>query len=107
MRHATWIALEASPVWRKMYGAYRKLPAAARSPIRWVTMPRWHAATTLIQVASGKKVVAGPFRGMRLELSELPTAITPSGWRIGHHAAELLRSKPSPRCTGSLNALRY
>jgi hypothetical protein len=69
MRHATWIALEASPVWRKMYGAYRKLPAAARSPIRWVTMPRWHAATTLIQVASGKKVVAGPFRGMRLELS--------------------------------------
>ena len=89
MRHATWIALEASPVWRKMYGAYRKLPAAARSPIRWVTMPRWHAATTLIQVASGKKVVAGPFRGMRLELSPVSRRLLWSATYSGSTELEL------------------
>jgi hypothetical protein len=71
MRHATWLAIESSPFWRNIYRTYRRLPAGARSPIRWLTMPRWHLATAVIRMAARNKVVAGPFRGMTLELSPL------------------------------------
>src|SRR5258708_5077082 len=71
MRHATWLAIEASPFWRKIYRTYRKLPAGVRSPIRWLTTPRWHLATTVIRMTARNKVVAGPFRGMMLELSPI------------------------------------
>ncbi|HVC50580.1 MAG TPA: hypothetical protein VND87_01025 [Stellaceae bacterium] len=71
MRHATWLKIEASPFWYGVYRGYRTLPGGARAPLRWLTMPRWHLAVLLVRTASRNRVVAGPFRGMKLALSGL------------------------------------
>jgi hypothetical protein len=72
MRYATWQKIEASPFWHGVYRSYRSLvPASARAPLRALLTPRWHIATSLVRAASRHRVVAGPFRGMRLELSPL------------------------------------
>ncbi|MGH7095444.1 MAG: hypothetical protein ACREFB_18170, partial [Stellaceae bacterium] len=71
MRHATWLKIEASPFWYGVYRGYRILPGGARAPLRWLMMPRWHLAVVLVRAASRNRVVAGPFRGMKLALSGL------------------------------------
>jgi hypothetical protein len=71
MRHATWLRLEASPFWSRLYRNYRTLPDRYRAPIRWLLTPRWQLATWTVRAAARNRVVAGPFRGMRLELSPL------------------------------------
>ncbi len=69
MRHATWQRLEASPFWFDLYEAYRRLPAALRAPLRLVLMPQWYLAAYVVRAAARNRVVAGPFRGMKLRLS--------------------------------------
>lgn len=71
MRHATWVRLEASPFWYEFYRWYRRLPNGVRAPLRTLLMPRWQLATLLVRAASRNRVVAGPFRGMRISLSAL------------------------------------
>ena len=71
MRHATWVRLEASPFWYDLYRSYRRLPTGLRAPLRMLLTPRWHLATLLVRAASRNRIVAGPFRGMRISLSAL------------------------------------
>ena len=71
MRHATWLKIEASPFWSSVYRRYRTLPESLRRPLRAVTMPRWQVATSVVRHAARHRAVAGPFRGMRIELSPL------------------------------------
>lgn len=71
MRHATWVRLEASPFWYDVYKLYRRLPDAVRAPLRVLLAPHWHLAAFLVRIASRNRVVAGPFRGMRIALSPL------------------------------------
>src|SRR5579862_972179 len=71
MRHTTWLKIEASPFWHKVYRRYRYLPPGARRTLRVLMAPRWHLAASLVKRAAHRRVVAGPFRGMRLELSPL------------------------------------
>jgi hypothetical protein len=71
MRHLTWLRIEASPFWHGVYRQFRSLPEGVRRPLRFLLMPRWHLATFLVRRVSDLRVVAGPFRGMRVELSPL------------------------------------
>jgi hypothetical protein len=71
MRHSTWLRLEASSFWYGFYRNYRRLPDGIRAPIRVLLTPQWHLAATLVRMASGGRIVAGPFQGMRMELSGL------------------------------------
>jgi hypothetical protein len=85
MRHATWQKIEASPFWNGVYRGYRSLlPAPVRAPLRALLTPRWHVATSLIRTASRLRVVAGPFRGMRMKLSPLSSR---------HHLGYILGSQ--------------
>jgi hypothetical protein len=71
MRYATWVRLEASPFWYDIYKQYRRLPDGVRAPLRVLLMPHWHLAVLLVRLAARDRVVAGPFRGMRIALSPL------------------------------------
>lgn len=71
MEHATWLKIEASPFLRELYRRYRLLPEEARRPLRIFSAPHWHLAALLVRRSSRYRVVAGPFRGMRIELSPL------------------------------------
>lgn len=71
MRHATWLRLETSPLWRRIYRHWRRLPDAVRAPARVLFLPHWYLATLMVRVASRNRVVAGPLRGMRIRLSGL------------------------------------
>ena len=71
MRHSTWLRLEASPFWYSVYRNYRRLPDGIRAPIRVLFTPQWHLAAALVRAASRRRIVAGPFQGMRMELSGL------------------------------------
>jgi len=71
MRHSTWLRLEASPFWYGVYRNYRRLPDGVRAPIRLLFAPQWHLAAALVRAASRRRIVAGPFQGMRMELSGL------------------------------------
>jgi len=71
MRHATWQRLEASPLWHGVYRKYRRLPDGFRAPLRALLTPRWQLATHIVRAASRRRVVAGPFSGMALQLSPL------------------------------------
>jgi predicted O-methyltransferase YrrM len=84
MRHTTWMRLQALPYWTDVYGHYRKLPGAIRTPIRILTLPHWQLATYMVRSAARNRVVAGPFRGMKLELSPLSKS---------HHLGYLLGSQ--------------
>lgn len=90
MRHATWTAIEASPVARRMYRAYRRLPDGIRGPIRWLTMPRWYIAVALVRLAARDTVVSGPFVGMRLDLSPVSSRHL-LGYVLGTQEMELGR----------------
>ena len=71
MRHSTWLRLEASPFWYGVYRNYRRLPDGIRAPIRALLTPQWHLAAALVRMASRRHIVAGPFQGIRMELSGL------------------------------------
>lgn len=71
MRHATWLKIESSPFWYSAYRRYRLLPDSVRQPLRVVAMPRWQLAAFLVRQVSRRRAVAGPFQGMRIELSPL------------------------------------
>jgi hypothetical protein len=71
MRYQTWVQLEASPFWYDLYKLYRRLPNGVRAPLRLLAAPSWHLAVLLVRLASRDRVVAGPFRGMRIALSPL------------------------------------
>jgi hypothetical protein len=71
MQHASWLKIEASPFWHGLYRRYRRLPEGARRPLRVLSAPRWHLAAFLVRQAASRRAVAGPFRGMQIELSPL------------------------------------
>jgi hypothetical protein len=71
MQHATWLKIEASPFLHRLYRRYRLLPEGARRPLRVLSAPRWHLAALLVRQSARHRAVAGPFRGMQIELSPL------------------------------------
>lgn len=38
MRHETWLKVETSPFWHRLYLNYRILPDGIRAPLRWLFM---------------------------------------------------------------------
>jgi hypothetical protein len=88
MRHATWLRLEASPFWHDLYRYYRRLPDSIRAPIRALMMPHWHLAAHVVRVAARHRVVAGPFRGMKIQLSPLSSRHL-LGYILGSQELEL------------------
>ena len=88
MRHATWLKIEASPFWHGVYRRYHLLPDSVRRPLRALFMPRWQLAAFLVRYASRHQAVAGPFRGMRLELSPLSSRHL-LGYILGSQELEL------------------
>ena len=88
MRHATWLKIESSPFWHSAYRRYRLLPDSVRRPLRALMMPRWQLAAFLVRHAAGHRAVAGPFRGMRIELSPLSSRHL-LGYILGSQELEL------------------
>jgi hypothetical protein len=78
MRHATWLSLQSSYVWQSLYSNYRRLPKSLRATVRWITIPRWELATTVVRKAARESVVAGPFEGTKLLLSDVSKRLLPS-----------------------------
>lgn len=88
MRHATWLRIESSPFWHGAYRRYRLLPDGVRRPLRALFMPRWQLAAFLVRHAARRRAVAGPFRGMRIELSPLSSRHL-LGYILGSQELEL------------------
>ncbi|HVH77832.1 MAG TPA: hypothetical protein VM782_00455, partial [Stellaceae bacterium] len=88
MRHATWLKIESSPFWHSAYRRYRLLPDGLRRPLRALMMPRWQFAAFLVRHWARHRVVAGPFRGMRIELSPLSSRHL-LGYILGSQEIEL------------------
>jgi hypothetical protein len=88
MRHATWLKIESSPFWHGAYRRYRLLPDGMRRPLRALLMPRWQLAAFVVRRAAGQRAVAGPFRGMRIELSPLSSRHL-LGYILGSQELEL------------------
>jgi hypothetical protein len=88
MRHATWLKIESSPFWHGAYRRYRRLPDSVRRPLRALLTPRWQLAAFLVRHAARQRAVAGPFRGMRLELSPLSSRHL-LGYILGSQELEL------------------
>jgi hypothetical protein len=88
MRHATWLKIEASPFWHSAYRRYRSLPDGVRTPLRALLMPQWQLAAFLVRHAARRRAVAGPFRGMRIELSPLSSRHL-LGYILGSQELEL------------------
>jgi hypothetical protein len=88
MRHATWLKIEASPFWYGAYRRYRLLPDGVRAPLRALLMPRWQLAAFLVRSAARRRAVAGPFHGMRIELSPLSSRHL-LGYILGSQELEL------------------
>lgn len=88
MRHATWLKIESSPFWYAAYRRYRLLPDSVRQPLRALLMPRWQLAAFLVRQAARRRAVAGPFQGMRIELSPLSSRHL-LGYILGSQELEL------------------
>ena len=88
MRHATWLKIESSPFWSATYRRYRHLPESVRGPLRALLMPRWQLAAFVVRHAARQRAVAGPFRGMRIELSPLSSRHL-LGYILGSQELEL------------------
>lgn len=88
MRHATWLKIESSPLWYAAYRRYRLLPDGIRRPLRALAMPRWQFAALLVRQAARHRIVAGPFRGMRIMLSPLSSRHL-LGYILGSQELEL------------------
>jgi hypothetical protein len=88
MRHSTWLALQSSYLWQAAYAKYRKLPSNFRASLRWIVLPRWEFATTVVRKAAREHVVAGPFKGMNLPLSDVSKRLL-SSYVLGSAELEL------------------
>jgi len=88
MRHATWLKIESSAFWYGAYRRYRLLPDGVRRPLRALMMPRWQLAAFVVRHAARQRAVAGPFRGMRIELSPLSSRHL-LGYILGSQELEL------------------
>ena len=88
MRHTTWLRIQSSPFWLSVYRRYRLLPEGVRRPLRALMMPRWQFAVFLVRHAARHRAVAGPFRGMRIELSPLSSRHL-LGYILGSQELEL------------------
>lgn len=88
MRHATWLRIESSPFWYAAYRRYRLLPDGVRRPLRALLTPRWQLAAFLVRHAARRRAVAGPFHGMRIELSPLSSRHL-LGYILGSQELEL------------------
>jgi hypothetical protein len=88
MRHSTWLGLQSSYLWRSVYANYRKLPSNFRAPLRWIILPRWELATTIVRKAAQEHVIAGPFKGMSLPLSGVSKRLL-SSYILGSAELEL------------------
>jgi hypothetical protein len=88
MRHATWLRLEASPFWHELYRQWRRLPDGVRAPLRVLLVPHWHFAAFMVRAAARNRVVAGPFRGMKIRLSGLSSRHL-LGYILGSQELEL------------------
>jgi len=77
MRHSTWLKVESSAVLYPLYGLYRKVPACWRPPIRWALLPHWSLLTAAIRVYARQRVLAGPFAGTRLFVSDQTERLLP------------------------------
>ena len=88
MRHATWLKIESSPFWYGAYRRYRLLPDGVRRPLRALMMPRWQLAAFVVRRAARQRAIAGPFRGMRIELSPLSSRHL-LGYILGSQELEL------------------
>jgi hypothetical protein len=78
MRHSTWLTLQSSPLWQAAYSAYRRLPNSLRGLLRWFIVPRWELAIAVVMRAAHERVVAGPFKGMNIPLSDVSKRLLPS-----------------------------
>src|SRR6266852_7856164 len=78
MRHSTWLTLQSSPLWQVAYRTYRKLPSNVRGFLRWFVVPRWELAIAVVLKAAQERVVAGPFKGMNIPLSDVSKRLLPS-----------------------------
>lgn len=88
MRHATWQVIERSRFLHRLFSVYRNFPAPLRAPLRVAASPLWYLVSRMVLGASQQRVVAGPFRGMRLELSPLSKRHL-VGYLIGSQELEL------------------
>src|SRR5262249_36239077 len=88
MRHSTWLKLESNNVWHGAYRAYRKLPDRWRAPIRSLLIPHWTIVTAVVRAAARRRVVAGPFKGTSLQLSDVSSRLL-SSYILGTAELEL------------------
>lgn len=82
-------AVLSTPVVRQIYRLYRKLPFAARAPLRCAARPVRSAITAALRATTGGRVFAGPFRGMALA-SSANTPHAYAGFLAGTHEIELV-----------------
>jgi hypothetical protein len=71
-----------------IYRTYRKLPDPVRGVARLLAMPRRSLAVGLVVRAAAGQVVAGPFKGMKLELSPVSSRRL-LGYMLGTQELEL------------------
>ena len=77
MRHSSWLKVESSAVLYPLYGFYRKVPPRWRTPIRWALLPHWSLMTAAIRISAREQVLAGPFAGTRLCVSDQTGRLLP------------------------------
>ena len=70
------------------FRTYRRLPSPLRIVLRWLLMPRWTFAAALVRRRASGTVMSGPFRGVRLGLSDL-SAKNHLGYVLGTQELEL------------------
>jgi hypothetical protein len=77
MHHSSWLKVESSAVLYPLYRFYRRVPPRWRRPIRWALLPRWSLLTALIPLSARHQVIAGPFAGTRLLVSDQSSRLLP------------------------------
>jgi hypothetical protein len=77
MRHSSWLKVESSAVLYPLYGFYRKVPPRWRTPIRWALLPHWSLMTAVVRISARQQVLAGPFAGTRLFVSDQTSRLLP------------------------------
>ncbi|HEY1541565.1 MAG TPA: hypothetical protein VGG01_04070 [Xanthobacteraceae bacterium] len=77
MRHSSWLKVESSAVLYPLYEFYRKVPPRWRVPVRWALLPHWSLMTAVVRTSARQRVLAGPFAGTRLFVSEQTGRLLP------------------------------
>jgi hypothetical protein len=88
MRSSTWAGVQQSSLLRAAYSRYRRLPAPLRTPLRWLLLPQWEGAVAIVRLAARNRIVDGPFKGIRLLLSDVSKRLLPS-YLLGSSELEL------------------